>query len=160
MKLNKKIKDRTAKIGVIGLGYVGLPLIIRFSEEGYKTVGFDVDEQKVKDLNSGKSYIKHISAEKISNIIDVGFLATSNFANITDVDAILICVPTPLGEHNEPDLSFIKSTLNSIKPYLRQNHLLVLESTTYPGTTEEEIVPVIEESNFEIGKNFFGNIQK
>jgi len=158
--LNKKkfianIKSKRAKIGVIGLGYVGLPLIIRFSEEGYKTVGFDVDEQKVKDLNSGKSYIKHISAEKISNIIDVGFLATSNFANITDVDAILICVPTPLGEHNEPDLSFIKSTLNSIKPYLRQNHLLVLESTTYPGTTEEEIVPVIEENNFEIGKNFF-----
>ena len=142
--LKSRIQNHQSTIGVIGLGYVGLPLAIRFSEEGFKTVGFDIDEDKVQKLNNGQTYIKHIAEEKIFTVVNNGFKATSDFSEIANVDAIIICVPTPLGEHNEPDLSYIKSTLDAIKPYLRENQLLILESTTYPGTTEEEIVPFIE----------------
>ena len=155
MNLKSKIFDRKASIGIIGLGYVGLPLLIRFSEEGFQTIGFDVDVIKVNKLNAGQSYIKHISAEIIKTTIDNGFRATSNFNEISNVDVMLICVPTPLGVHNEPDLSYIQSTLVSIEPYIKENQLLVLESTTYPGTTEEEIIPFISNSNFIIGENFF-----
>lgn len=164
--LKSNIKNHQSIIAVIGLGYVGLPLVIRFSEEGFKTIGFDIDEDKVKKLNAGETYIKHIPEEKIAAVVKNGFKATSDFSQISNVDAIIICVPTPLGIHNEPDLSYIKNTLGAIKPYLKENQLLVLESTTYPGTTEEEIVPVIEsiqndspdtnhQSRFTIGKNFF-----
>ncbi|MCH7764887.1 MAG: UDP-N-acetyl-D-glucosamine dehydrogenase, partial [Candidatus Marinimicrobia bacterium] len=142
LKLN--IQNRDACIAVIGLGYVGLPLVIRFSEEGFKTIGFDIDEDKVKKLNAGETYIKHIPEEKIAAVVKNGFKATSDFSQISNVDAIIICVPTPLGIHNEPDLSYIKNTLSSIKPYLKESQLLVLESTTYPGTTEEEIIPFIQ----------------
>lgn len=153
--LKSNIINYQSTIAIIGLGYVGLPLAIRFSEEGFQTVGFDIDEEKVKLLNDGKSYIKHINAENISAIANNGFKATNNFSEIANMDAIIICVPTPLGDHNEPDLSYIHKTLNAIKPYLRENQLLVLESTTYPGTTEEEIIPVIEDTGFVIGKKFF-----
>ena len=153
--LLNKIKQKNATIGIIGLGYVGLPLAIRFSEEGFRVVGFDIDDSKVKMLNNGKSYIKHIYEDDISGMSDQGFMATMDFATIKDVDAILICVPTPLGVHNEPDLSYIKSTLDLVKSHLREEQLLILESTTYPGTTAEEIVPVIEALGFKIGENFY-----
>ena len=154
-KLISRIENRESIIGIIGLGYVGLPLLIRFSEDGFKTVGFDVDAKKVSMLNKGESYIKHIQPEKISLALEKGFRATTAFSEIVNVDVILICVPTPLAEGNEPDLSYIQSTLETIKFYIRENQLLILESTTYPGTTEEEIVPVIETKGFHVGENFF-----
>jgi len=154
-KLLSKIKTHESNIAILGLGYVGLPLLLRFSEKRFPTFGFDIDEEKIQKLNAGETYINHIDANKIKVAINNGFKATSDFKKIKNVDAILICVPTPLGVHNEPDLTFIRSTLDSIKPYLRENQLLVLESTTYPGTTEEEIAPVIKEKGYEIGDNFF-----
>jgi len=151
----KSTNKHEKTVGIIGLGYVGLPLAIRFSEVGYKVIGFDIDDKKVDMLNRGESYIKHIDQEKISLMISQNSLATSDFKNISKVDAILICVPTPLGVHNEPDLSYVKSTLNLIKSHLVDNQVLILESTTYPGTTEEEIVPIIQEQGFKIGENFY-----
>ena len=149
------IKNNKSIIGIIGLGYVGLPLVIRFAEEGFPTFGFDIDAEKVKILNAGETYIKHIYADKIKTAVNNGFKATTDFSEIVNVDAIIICVPTPLDNRNEPDLSFIHNTLESIKSYLKENQLLILESTTYPGTTEEEIVPIVEAAGFEIGKNYF-----
>ena len=154
-KLISKIESREAIVGIIGLGYVGLPQLIGFSEEGFKTIGFDIDKGKVDKLNNGKSYIKHISLEKISAAVKNGFIATTDLSQISIVDAILICVPTPLLVHNQPDLSYIINSLGSIKPHLKENQLIVLESTSYPGTTEEEVAPVIKDKGFEIGKNFF-----
>ena len=142
--LKSKIQNHQSIIGVIGLGYVGLPLAIRFSKVGFSTIGFDIDDEKIKLLNAGKSYIKHIDVADITAIANNGFTATSDFSKIADVDVIIICVPTPLGTHNEPDLSYIYNTLDSIKPYLKENQLLILESTTYPGTTDEILVPFIE----------------
>jgi len=164
--LIQNIISKESTIGIIGLGYVGLPLAIRFSEEEFKVIGFDIDENKVNMLNEGKSYIKHINEGDISGLVGQGFMATTDFANIADVDAILICVPTPLGVHNEPDLSYVKSTLDLVRDHLREEQVLILESTTYPGTTEEEIVPFIESiidpsrvtknvSRFTIGENFY-----
>jgi len=153
--LINKIKNRDAVIGVIGLGYVGLPLVIRFIEEGFKTIGLDINKEQVKQLNSGQTYIQHIDNDIIQSILNSGFHATSDQIIIHDVDVIIICVPTPLGPHNEPDLSYIINTINSIKPHLKRGQLLILESTTYPGTTEEEIVPRIQELNFTIGKDYF-----
>jgi UDP-N-acetyl-D-glucosamine dehydrogenase len=160
------IVNKKSSIAIIGLGYVGLPLTIRFSEEGFKTIGFDIDKEKVDMLNSGKSYIKHIKEDNIAAMANNGFKATANFSEIANVDVIIICVPTPLGVHNEPDLSYIHGTLENIKPHLRENQLLILESTTYPGTTDEILVPFIESildsslithhsSLFTIGENFF-----
>jgi len=168
-ELFKQIKNHQSTIGIIGLGYVGLPLIIRFCEEGFKTIGFDIDKKKVDLLNNGKSYIKHIKKDNIVAMVNNGFTATLDFEKIFEVTVIIVCVPTPLGVHNEPDLSYIKSTLEAMKPYLKENQLLILESTTYPGTTEEEIVPFVESvknlpahrsgnkegSRFSIGENFF-----
>tara|TARA_Y100000816_G_scaffold292450_1_gene287793 strand:+ start:1617 stop:2924 length:1308 start_codon:yes stop_codon:yes gene_type:complete len=142
-------------VGIIGLGYVGLPLALRFSEKNYKTYGFDIDESKIKQLNDCETYIKHISSDQIKASIEEGFVPTSDFSKISEMDAILICVPTPLGDHNEPDLSFIHSTLEAIKPYLSEGQILTLESTTYPGTTDEHIVPVIQDLGFNIGENYF-----
>ena len=153
--LVEAISSKDAKIGVIGLGYVGLPLALAFTEEGFSTKGFDIDVNKIKMINSGKSYIKHISQDRIDKAIKTGLTTTSDFSEIDYIDVIIICVPTPLGIHNEPDLSYIKGTLNSLKKYLRKNQLLILESTTYPGTTEEEIVPFVEKLSFNIGKDFF-----
>ena len=164
--LKSKIHNRDACIAVIGLGYVGLPLAIRFSEEGFKVVGIDIDKEKVDLLNNGKSYIKHIKEDNIVAMVNSGFTATLDFEKISEVAIIIVCVPTPLGVHNEPDLSYIHRTLEKIKPHLKENQLLILESTTYPGTTEEEIVPFIQSipdssrithcsSLFTIGENFF-----
>jgi UDP-N-acetyl-D-glucosamine dehydrogenase len=155
IQLKSRIENKESVIGIIGLGYVGLPLLIRFSEEGFKILGFDVDDKKVDMLNTGNSYIKHIESKKIRYAIDLGFRATSDFSKISHVDAILICVPTPLKEGNQPDLSYIRATLQTILPHLSENQLLVLESTTYPGTTEEEIIPMIENAGFKVGKNYF-----
>ena len=155
IQLKSRLENKKSIIGIIGLGYVGLPLLIRFLEEGCKAVGFDIDERKVAKLNEGKSYIKHIKSEKIRLAVDEGFFATSNFTKIINVDVIIICVPTPLTKGKEPDLSYILSTLDKIKPHLKENQLLILESTTYPGTTEEEIVPVVESSGFKVGEDYF-----
>ena len=154
-QLRKRIQNREITVGIIGLGYVGLPLAIRFLEEGFPVIGFDIDDKKVEKLNAAQSYIKHIQSGKIKQMIDSGFRATMDFGDISSADAILICVPTPLGFHNEPDLSFIYSTLKNIEPYLRENQLLILESTTYPGTTEEMIVNFLENNGFKIGNNYF-----
>ena len=153
--LINKINNREVTVGVIGLGYVGLPLVLRFSEVGFKTIGFDIDKEKVNDLNKGNTYFKHIYSQDVKAAVKCGFTATADFSKISISDILIICVPTPLGPHNEPDLSFVKNTLSSIKPYLIENQVLILESTTYPGTTEQEIVPEIEDIGFEIGKNFF-----
>ena len=153
--LLKKINNKSAAIGIIGLGYVGLPLVIRFMEEKFKVIGFDIDDEKCRKLNAGESYIRHITEKSIQLALKNGFSATSNWNRITEVDCMLICVPTPLGANNTPDLQYILSTLNSIQKYLKKGQLLILESTTYPGTTEEEIVPEVEKNNFKIGTDFF-----
>ena len=153
--LENKIKNKQITVGIIGLGYVGLPLVIRFIEEGINVIGFDIDQRKVENLHQGKSYIRHITSDKINVAINQGFKATNDFSHVKNVDVILICVPTPLGDNNIPDLSYIKSTLNTVKSYLVKNQLLILESTTYPGTTEEEIFPVLKNIGFNIGENYF-----
>jgi len=153
--LISNIKSRSANIGIIGMGYVGLPLIIRFVEEGFKTIGFDIDEQKVNILNAGENYIKHIDDKKIKTIVKNGFKATTDFSEISSVDIIIICVPTPLSVDKKPDLSYIRGTLQSIKKHLKKNQLMILESTSYPGTTEEEIVSLIKRKGFLIGDNYF-----
>ena len=153
--LISKIQNRDACIAVIGLGYVGLPLVIRFSEEGFRVIGFDIDEEKVEKLNKGKSYLKHIPSSSIDVAVNNGFSATSDWERISDCDAILICVPTPLGSHKEPDLQYIQGTMDSIKPHLRVGQLLILESTSYPGTTEEELVPIANKRGFTVGEDFF-----
>ena len=153
--LKSKIQNRDACIAVIGLGYVGLPLVIRFSEENFRIIGFDIDETKVQKLNDGESYLIHIPDDDIKAAANNGFTATSDWTRISDCDAILICVPTPLGPHKEPDLQYIRGTLDSIKPNLREGQLLILESTSYPGTTEEELVPVAERRGFTVGEDFF-----
>ncbi len=149
------LNSRTSKIGIVGLGYVGLPLALRYSEEGFKVVGFDIDNAKVKSLKERKTYIEHISDEKISGAVDAGFTATTDFSRIREVDAIILCVPTPLTKYREPDLSFILDTMDSLLPFIRASQVLSLESTTYPGTTEEELKPRIEAKNFKVGENFY-----
>jgi UDP-N-acetyl-D-glucosamine dehydrogenase len=140
-------EDRTARIGIIGLGYVGLPLALLFSDEGFPVTGFDVDPAKVEALNGGGSYIVRIASEEIISAQRRGFTATADYSKITEMDAVLICVPTPLNDYHEPDLSFVTQTAKSIAPHLRGGQLIVLESTTYPGTTEEVLVPLLESGN-------------
>ena len=146
--LLNKIDNKNVKVGIIGLGYVGLPLVIRFSEVGIETVGFDIDKSKINKLNNGKSYIKHIDSNSIKSANQNGFKATNDFSLISNVDIIIICVPTPLNAEKEPDLSCVTDTVSSIKTCLRENQLLILESTTYPGTTDEKIISVIEGIKF------------
>jgi UDP-N-acetyl-D-glucosamine dehydrogenase len=142
-----KLQAKTANIGVIGLGYVGLPLALLFSEEGFPVTGFDIDRTKIDTLVSLRSYICRIPETEITLASDRGFQATSDFMRISKMDAIVICVPTPLTEYREPDLSYVIKTVESIAPHLRAGQLVVLESTTYPGTTEEIVVPLLEERN-------------
>src|SRR5580704_11394425 len=138
-------KGAQLKVGIIGLGYVGLPLGLRFAEAGQRVTGFDVDVTKVDKLNRGESYIQHIPVTKIrQQVASKHFSATSDFARIADMDAVLICVPTPLDERREPDLSYVRETAESIAPNLQRGQLIVLESTTYPGTTEELVLPILE----------------
>jgi UDP-N-acetyl-D-glucosamine dehydrogenase len=144
--LNKKLDDRTAKVGVIGLGYVGLPLVLLFSEQKFRVTGFDIDKNKVDTLTQGGSYIVRIPGTEIQAAQAAGFTATTDYSHITEMDAVLIAVPTPLNDHHEPDLSFIVATAEAIAPHLRAGQLIVLESTTYPGTTEELLVPILEKN--------------
>ena len=154
--LIKRILRKEVVVAVIGLGYVGLPLVLRFCEVGYKVLGFDVDSGKVTMLKKGKSYIKSISGSLISQHIRNGNLeVTDQFARLNDPDCILICVPTPLTEKKEPDLQYIEKTTDSIRSCLRKGQLIVLESTTYPGTTEELILPQLQSTGLKIGKDFF-----
>jgi len=144
------------KIGIIGLGYVGLPLAIKFAESGAKVIGFDVDKEKTDSLNEGKSYIKHISSEDLlSQVLKERLVATTDFSRIQELQAVLICVPTPLNGKREPDLSYVLNTAKTIAPYIQTGMVISLESTTYPGTTEEELRPVLEAgSGFRVGTDF------
>lgn len=154
-QLLTKLNHKTATIGVFGLGYVGLPLCLRFSAEGYAVVGFDIDLNKVGMLNKGRSYIEHIGNARVEAAVKNGFRATTHFSEAKKCDALIICVPTPLNRYREPDLSFVTKTMDSIAPYLRPGHIVSLESTTYPGTTDEEIVPRVEARGFKIGTDVF-----
>jgi UDP-N-acetyl-D-glucosamine dehydrogenase len=148
----RRIETRQATIGIVGLGYVGLPLAIAYADGGFNTVGFDIDVEKTKHINSGQSYIKHIAAETIARGVQAGRLAaTTDFSQISEVDAIIMCVPTPLDEHFEPDLSYVVKTIEAIVPHLRAGQTISLESTTYPGTTDEEIVSRIEAAGLRVG---------
>jgi len=142
-----KIQQREARVGIIGLGYVGLPLALLYSEQKFRVTGFDIDSRKVETLANGGSYIYRILPDEVQAAKASGFNATSDYARISDMDAVIICVPTPLNEYHEPDLSFITDTAHSIAPHLRAGQLVVLESTTYPGTTEEVMVPILEKEN-------------
>jgi len=145
--LSARFGEKSARVGVIGLGYVGLPLALLFSSNGLQTTGFDIDPSKTEKLERGETYIKHISAAAIA--AEVGrkqFRATTDFSGLREMDAVLICVPTPLDEHREPDLSFVRGTAEAIRPHLRPGQLVVLESTTYPGTTEEVVLTILERS--------------
>ena len=154
--LSKAIEDRTAKIGIIGLGYVGLPLIRAFIAAGYKTLGFDVDQTKVDALLAGKSYIGHISSDWIAEIVGDGSMEpTADMARLAEADALLICVPTPLNDSRDPDLAYVESTTQAIAATLRPGQLVVLESTTYPGTTRDVLLPILAESGLGVGEDFF-----
>ena len=146
-QVKSKIQQRQARVGIIGLGYVGLPLALLYSEQKFRVTGFDIDSRKVDTLAKGGSYIYRIAPEEIQAAKAQGFSATSDYSQISDMDAVIICVPTPLDEYHEPDLSFITDTTHSIAPHLRAGQLVVLESTTYPGTTEEVMVPILEKEN-------------
>ncbi len=146
-QLKQKMEAREARIGIIGMGYVGLPLALLFSAEGFRVTGFDIASQKVETLNAGGSYIVRITAEAIQGAQKTGFRATADYSEIRAMDAVIICVPTPLDEHRQPDLSFVRDTVTSIAPNVRDGQLIVLESTTYPGTTEEVVAPLLENGN-------------
>ena len=155
-QLLNKLRLRTATVSVIGLGYVGLPLAETFAWGGYNVVGFDIDEEKIARLKAGESYIRHISSQRISDLRDSErFSATAEPSCFRDADAIVICVPTPLTETREPDLSFIEGTARLLKDHVRKGQLIVLESTTYPGTTEDLLLPILEQSGLHAGSDFF-----
>jgi UDP-N-acetyl-D-glucosamine dehydrogenase len=146
-ELKNKIEQRQARIGIIGLGYVGLPLALLYCEQQFPVTGFDIDRRKVSTLNSGGSYIFRITPPEIQKARALGFSATSDYSQLEQMDAIIICVPTPLDEYHEPDLSYITGTAESLAPHVQPGQLVVLESTTYPGTTEEVLVPILEKGN-------------
>src|SRR3954468_6876595 len=146
-ELKSKIEQRQARVAVIGLGYVGLPLALLYSEQGFPVTGFDIDQRKISTLASGGSYIFRIPAPEIQKARSQGFSATSDYTELEQMDAIIICVPTPLNEYHEPDLSYITGTAEALAPHLQPGQLVVLESTTYPGTTEEVLIPILEKGN-------------
>jgi UDP-N-acetyl-D-glucosamine dehydrogenase len=155
-RLIQQIVDRKILVGIIGMGYVGLPLVLRFCEQGFRVLGFDVDPKKVVALGKGKSYIKTIPSSRLSTFVKNGqFKATDHFSRLREPECILICVPTPLTEKMEPDLQYIEKTSEAIRKNLRKGQLIVLESTTYPGTTEELILPQLESTGLKVGKDFF-----
>ncbi|MGE0763264.1 MAG: nucleotide sugar dehydrogenase [Bdellovibrionales bacterium] len=154
-ELLSKIGSNQALIGIVGMGYVGLPLALRFSEVGFPVLGLDIDPEKVSKLNDGLSYIKHIDGAEIRKAKQKGFYATTDFSDAKRADVLIICVPTPLNKYREPDLSFVINTTESLLPHLRKGQLVSLESTTYPGTTDEELLPRIEQCGFKVGENIF-----
>ncbi|HEY2148428.1 MAG TPA: NAD(P)-binding domain-containing protein, partial [Pirellulales bacterium] len=154
--LKSAIKNKTAKVGVIGLGYVGIPLIQAFVKAGFSTMGFDIDQRKVDRLMAGESYIGHIPSSWIADCIgSKRFVPTAEMRRLSEPDAILICVPTPLSDSRDPDLSYIEATAQQIAAALRPGQLIVLESTTYPGTTRDVVLPILESSGLKVGKDFF-----
>ncbi len=155
--LIEKIQKKDARVGVIGLGYVGLPLAIAFSKAGFSVSGLDIDVKKIECLKNGESYIKHIPSEDIHSITQKDrFIASADFSLVSELDCILLCVPTPLTKHREPDMSFIIKTAQAISPHLSKGTLIVLESTTYPGTTQDVLIPELESANnFKQGQDFF-----
>ena len=150
-----KFKSKEALIGIVGLGYVGLPLMLRYNSIGFRVLGIDIDAKKVADLNAGISDIEHISSSKVAAARNSGFEATAEFARAAECDALILCVPTPLNKYREPDLSFVIATTDSIKPYLRAGQVVSLESTTYPGTTVEELLPRVQEGGLVVGEDIF-----
>jgi UDP-N-acetyl-D-glucosamine dehydrogenase len=153
--LKARIERGDAKVAVIGLGYVGLPLVLRFAEVGFPVVGVDIDADKVSKLEAGESYIEHIPSSAVESLKGGGFRATTDFSVLSEVDAIVICVPTPLNAHREPDLSYVTGTMEAVAPHMRAGQLVSLESTTYPGTTEEELRPRIERQGLTVGQTAF-----
>ena len=154
-QLIRKFADRAAVIGIVGLGYVGLPLMLRYTDAGFRVLGFDIDTFKTGRLNAGESYIEHIPSGKIAAARQKGFEATDDFSRIAEADAVILCVPTPLNKYREPDISFVTGTTDAVKPHLRAGQVLSLESTTYPGTTEEELLPRVEASGLKAGRDIF-----
>ena len=155
-ELLEKLRSRQAVIGIVGLGYVGLPLALTYVEVGYRVLGLDIDQAKVDAINQGQSYIDHIDGQRVSKARqEQRFEAAVDFFRAVEADALILCVPTPLNQYREPDLSFIRSTMSGLLPYLRAGQVLSLESTTYPGTTEEELLPLIEKRGFKVGEDIF-----
>jgi UDP-N-acetyl-D-glucosamine dehydrogenase len=151
----KKVQNKSVRIGILGLGYVGIPLALRISEVGFPVVGFDVLQSRVDMLNSGRSPIQHIPHDNIATMVAAGYEGTTDFSRAADCDALIICVPTPLDKSREPDLSFVTSTMGMIAPYFRKGQMLALESTTWPGTTKEILLPYIEKAGLTVGEDFF-----
>src|SRR5215475_677586 len=155
-ELIEKIRSRRAKVGVIGLGYVGLPLVLRFGEEHFSILGFDVDTEKVRKLNAGESYIRHIDGSRLQNLRkEKQFEATTDFSRLAEADAIIICVPTPLTAKKDPDLQYIEKTAQFVQKTLRKGQVISLESTTYPGTTDEILLDLFKSRGLEVGKDYF-----
>ena len=154
-QLIHRLRTKQATIAIAGLGYVGLPLLLRFAEVGYRVLGIDIDAEKIALLRDGKSYIEHIPAASVAQARARGFEATTDFAVAAGADALIVCVPTPLGRYREPDLSFITGTIDALSPYLREGQIISLESTTYPGTTDEELRPRIEARGLTVGEDCF-----
>lgn len=150
-----RISNKSLTIGILGLGYVGIPLALRVSSAGFRAIGFDIVPERVSQLNAGRSPIRHISDASIDEMRASGFEATTDFSRAAQCDALIICVPTPLNKYREPDLSYVESTMEQIQPYLRSGQMLSLESTTWPGTTEEIILPFIQQKDLTVGENFF-----
>ncbi len=154
--LERRIDDRSATVGIIGMGYVGLPLALLFAEKGFRTTGFDIDPAKTEALLAGRTYIRHIPESAIRTQVDGGrLLATTDFADLAEMDAIVVCVPTPLAANREPELGFVVATAESIREHLRPGQLIVIESTTYPGTCDEIVRPILEKSGLELGRDVF-----
>lgn len=154
-ELVSKLKKKEAIIGIVGLGYVGLPLMLRYVAVGFRVLGIDIDADKVGRLNNGQSYIEHIPARSIVDAKNKGFEATTDFSRAAEADALIICVPTPLNAYREPDLSFVLNTTDALVPHMRAGQIMSLESTTYPGTTDEELKPRLESRGFKVGEDVF-----
>lgn len=154
-ELIKRLEDKTALIGIVGLGYVGLPLMLRYVQVGYKVLGIDIDQVKVDALNQGQTYIEHIPATMIAEAAVNGFEATTDFSRVSEADALIICVPTPLNKYREPDMSYVFGTTDALVPFLRKGQIVSLESTTYPGTTDEELNPRVESTGYKVGVDIF-----
>ena len=154
-ELLRRLNNKHGVIGIFGLGYVGLPLLLRYAEVGYRVVGFDIDQRKISALLNGESYIEHIPGTSIKSALEEGVEFTTDFSRTVDLDALILCVPTPLNKYREPDLSYIIDTTDALVPYLREGQVVSLESTTYPGTTEEELLPRIESNGLKVGENIF-----